>query len=66
TEALESFAYKQLLFEPIMGGGFFTAAAPILVFQLGGMPVLILTGSFLAFWIIFGLFNFKVKPTTLM
>ncbi|AFZ45073.1 sodium/glutamate symporter [Halothece sp. PCC 7418] len=66
TEALESFAYKQLLFEPIMGGGFFTAAAPILVFQLGGMPVLILTGGFLVFWIIFGLFNFNVKPKTLM
>ena len=66
TEALESFAYKQLLFEPIMGGGFFTAAAPILVFQLGGMPVLILTATLLLFWIIFGLFNFNIKPKTLM
>jgi len=66
TEALESFAYKQLLFEPIMGGGFFTAAAPILVFQLGATPVLILTGGVLAFWITFGLLNFNVKPRTLM
>ncbi len=66
TEALESFAYKQLLFEPIMGGGFFTAAAPILVFQLGGTPVLILTGVVLIFWITFGLFNFNVKPRTSM
>lgn len=59
TEALETFAYKQLLFEPIMGGGFFTAAAPILIFQLGATPVLFLTGSLLIFWIIFGWVNFK-------
>jgi len=62
TGALESFAYKQLFFEPIMGGGFFTAAAPILVFQLGPMPVLILTGGVLIFWIVFGLINFSFKP----
>ncbi|MFP4133079.1 MAG: sodium/glutamate symporter [Halothece sp.] len=60
TGALESFAYKQLLFEPIVGGGFFTAAAPILIFQLGPIPVLILTASLLVFWIIFGWINFKV------
>ena len=52
TGALESFAYKQLLFEPIVGGGFFTAAAPIFIFQLGPIPVLILTASLLLFWII--------------
>lgn len=66
TEALESFAYKQLFFEPIMGGGFFTAAAPILVFQLGAMPVLILTGGVLIFWIAFGLINFTLKPKHLV
>ncbi|QDZ39464.1 sodium:glutamate symporter [Euhalothece natronophila Z-M001] len=60
TGALESFAYKQLLFEPIVGGGFFTAAAPILVFQLGPIPVLTLTASLLVFWIVFGWVNFKV------
>jgi len=59
TGALESFAYKQLLFEPIMGGGFFTAAAPILIFQLGAIPVLILTSSLLLFWIIFGWIHFR-------
>lgn len=59
TGALESFAYKQLLFEPIMGGGFFTAAAPIFIFQLGAIPVLILTTSLLLFWIIFGWINFR-------
>lgn len=59
TGALESFAYKQLLFEPIVGGGFFTAAAPIFIFQLGAIPVLILTTSLLLFWIIFGWINFR-------
>ncbi|MCG8368075.1 MAG: sodium:glutamate symporter, partial [Pseudanabaenales cyanobacterium] len=29
TGAFESFAYKQLFFEPIVGGGLFTAAAPV-------------------------------------
>lgn len=33
--AFESFAYKQLLFEPIVGGGLFTAAAPPLIARFG-------------------------------
>ena len=40
--ALESFGYKQLLFEPIVGGGLFTAASVPLIYQLGPVPVLIL------------------------
>lgn len=60
TGALESFAYKQLLFEPIMGGGLFTAAAPILIFQLGATPVFFITSGFLIFWIIFGWVNLKL------
>jgi ESS family glutamate:Na+ symporter len=57
--AFESFAYKQLFFEPIVGGGLFTAAAPALIVELGSVKVLILTGALLAFWIIFGLYNFR-------
>lgn len=59
TGAFESFAYKQLFFEPIVGGGLFTAAAPPLIRQFGPIPILILTGALLAFWIGFGLLNFK-------
>ncbi len=59
TGAFESFAYKQLLFEPIVGGGLFTAAAPPLIRQFGLIPILILTGALLAFWISFGLFNYQ-------
>lgn len=57
--ALESFAYKQLLFEPIVGGGLFTAAAPLLISQFGSVPVLLLTSVILIFWLVFGMYNFK-------
>lgn len=57
--SFESFAYKQLLFEPIVGGGLFTAAAPLLIVQFGSVPVLLLTTGILAFWLVFGMYNFK-------
>ncbi len=52
--ALESFGYKQLLFEPIVGGGLFTAFSLPLIAQLGPGPVLTLTSGITAFWLIFG------------
>ncbi|WP_354635303.1 sodium/glutamate symporter [Planktothricoides raciborskii] len=57
--AFESFAYKQLLFEPIVGGGLFTAAAPALINQFGPIAVLGLTGLILIAWLAFGFWNFK-------
>ena len=59
TGAFESFAYKQLFFEPIVGGGIFTAAAPALINQFGPISILLLTGGLMAFWLIFGLYNCK-------
>jgi len=35
TEAAESFGFKQIIYEPLLGGGFITAAAPILIFEYG-------------------------------
>ena len=62
TAAFESFAYKQLFFEPIVGGGLFTAAAPVLIVQFGSMSVLLLTSILLIFWLVFGVVNFnKIK-----
>lgn len=55
---LESFGYKQLLFEPIVGGGFFTAASVPLIVQLGPGSVLGITGTILVFWLIAGWFLF--------
>lgn len=66
TGAFESFAYKQLFFEPIVGGGLFTAAAPTLIRQFGLIPVLMLTSSLLAFWLIFGFWNYKVIKKEMM
>ncbi len=54
SQAFESFAYKQLFFEPIVGGGLFTAAAPILIVNFGSVTMLIVTSVLLAFWLIFG------------
>ena len=59
TGAFESFAYKQLFFEPIVGGGLFTAAAPALIVQFGSITVLLLTAGLLIFWLIFGIINCK-------
>ncbi len=49
--AFESFAYKQLFFEPIVGGGLFTAAAPALIAQLGLWATLLITAGLLVFWL---------------
>lgn len=59
TGAFESFAYKQLFFEPIVGGGLFTAAAPALIRQFGALAILLLTAGLLAFWIVFGFWNYR-------
>ncbi|MEO1006630.1 MAG: sodium:glutamate symporter, partial [Cyanobacteria bacterium J06638_38] len=59
TAAFESFAYKQLFFEPIVGGGLFTAAAPILIDQFGSISVLLLTSGLLIFWLGFGTINYR-------
>ena len=59
TGAFESFAYKQLFFEPIVGGGLFTAAAPALINQFGSVSIFFLTAGLLVFWLIFGVLNCK-------
>ncbi|MDM9384251.1 sodium/glutamate symporter [Chlorogloeopsis sp. ULAP01] len=59
SSAFESFAYKQLLFEPIVGGGLFTAAAPPLIVKFGSIPILLLTSFILIFWLVFGFYNYK-------
>ncbi len=35
TPAAKSFGFKQILYEPMLGGGFITAAAPILIYNFG-------------------------------
>jgi ESS family glutamate:Na+ symporter len=50
TEAAACFGYKQLLHEPIMGGGLWTALALTLVFTIGWLPVLIFSVFMLILW----------------
>ena len=50
TSAASSFGYKQLLHEPIMGGGLWTALALPLVFTLGWLPVFIFSCIMLILW----------------
>jgi ESS family glutamate:Na+ symporter len=57
--AFESFAYKQLFFEPIVGGGLFTAAAPALIQRFGAIAILLLSAALLAFWLFFGILNYR-------
>lgn len=53
---LESFGYKQLLFEPIVGGGLFTASVLPLIVQFGAPTMLAVTASLMIGWLLFGLF----------
>ena len=51
----ESFAYKQLIFEPFMGGGLVTAMAVIFMHEVGLLPVLFVSFGVMIFWLAIGL-----------
>jgi glutamate:Na+ symporter, ESS family len=55
---LEAFGYKQLMFEPVVGGGLFTAASIPLIAQLGAVPVLAGTAVLTVVWIVVGTTRF--------
>lgn len=55
TGVREAFAYKQLAFEPFMGGGVVTAMAAITIVEIGQMPALVIATFFMFFWLIVGL-----------
>lgn len=61
TKALEAFGYKQLMFEPLVGGGLFTAASVPLIYQFGAVPILILCFVVMLIWLGLGLFYFGKK-----
>ena len=52
TPAAASFGYKQLIHEPIMGGGLWTAMALPLVFTMGWLPVWLFCFAMLLIWIV--------------
>lgn len=55
THAREGFAYKQLAFEPFMGGGLVTATAAIVIAEFGSWFAFISALIFTLFWLITGL-----------
>src|SRR5690554_1064685 len=65
SPAFEAFGYKQLLFEPFVGGGFFTAISVPLLFNFGAPLVLLITGGLGLFWLLMGLFYFGKKTATI-
>ena len=52
TCATQAFGYKQLLHEPFMGGGMWTAAALTLLYKFGWQTMLIISCAALAIWVI--------------
>ena len=52
TCATQAFGYKQLLHEPIMGGGLWTAVALTLLYKLGWAVMLGISATALVLWIV--------------
>ena len=50
TVAAASFGYKQLLHEPLMGGGLWTALALVLVYQFGWMKIWLFSVAMTVLW----------------
>lgn len=55
SKSRESFGYKQLAFEPFMGGGLVTAGSVIMLYEFGQVPVLIGVTIITLFWLWLGL-----------
>ena len=51
TEAAATFGYKQLIHEPIMGGGLWTAFALTLVFTVGWLKIFIVSCIMFVIWL---------------
>jgi len=58
SPAFEAFGYKQLFYEPFLGGGFVTALSVPLIAQFGPIPGLIFSVAMVAVGITSGLFYF--------
>lgn len=58
SPAVEGFGYKQLVFEPFLGGGLVTALSAPLVFMWGPIPFLIFSTVMMIIGIVVGLFYF--------
>ena len=63
TCAAQAFGYKQLLHEPVMGGGLWTAMALTLLYKFGWKIMLIISASALLIWIIITITHCKLRSS---
>ncbi len=64
TGAMEAFGYKQLLFEPFVGGGIMTAVSVPLIFNFGLWAVFIFVFAMMVIWLLVGLLYFGRKDAS--
>lgn len=62
--AREGFGYKQLAFEPFMGGGLITATSVVVIAEFGSWFALITSFAFTTFWLVLGLTMKRRKNKT--
>ncbi|WP_085505040.1 sodium/glutamate symporter [Thalassobacillus devorans] len=58
SPAFEAFGYKQLIYEPVLGGGLVTALSVPIVAQFGAIPMLVVSAIMSIIGILTGLFYF--------
>lgn len=58
TSATESFGYKQLMFEPFVGGGIITALSMPIIVQFGLVKFIVISGIICISWLLLGLIYF--------
>ncbi len=61
TNAVEAFGYKQLMFEPLMGGGIVTALSMPIILTIGLPLFTAVCAGIMAFWLLLGLLYFGKK-----
>lgn len=61
TNAIEAFGYKQLMFEPLMGGGIVTALSMPIILTIGLPLFTTICAGIMTFWLFVGLFYFGRK-----
>ena len=61
TNVVEAFGYKQLMFEPLMGGGIVTALSMPIIMTVGLPIFTAVCAGIMAFWLVVGLLYFGKK-----
>lgn len=61
SHAREGFAYKQLVFEPFMGGGLVTATSVIVIAEFGSLFAFVTAAICMFFWLFLGLYLKKKR-----